>query len=176
VSDDNQIKVAVLDNSVYLKPFGYATQANSLGIPDFLDGMFRAGCRFVVFDLAECRGMDSTFLGVIADAATALPHTDDKTAIIINADEDRLTQLRRIGLKSLIKVREQPVPPPENVELTSIDFVHFPKTEMQRLSKIKELHEKLVNLNDKNRRTFGPFIKMLDEEMAEHQQPEKPRQ
>jgi hypothetical protein len=119
--------------------------------------------------------MDSTFLGVVADAATALPHTDAKTAVIINASEERLTQLRRIGLMSLVKVRDEKVPPPENVELTSIDFVHFPKTEMQRLSKIKNLHEKLVKLNDKNRRTFGPFIKMLDEEMAERQQPEEPR-
>jgi hypothetical protein len=127
----------------------------------------------VVFDLEDCEGMDSTFLGVVADAATALPHVDGETAVIINADEDRLTQLRRIGLMSLVKVRDEHVPPPEDVKLSSIDFVHFPKTEHERLGKIKELHQELVDLNEKNRRTFGPFIKMLDEEMAERQAPEQ---
>lgn len=176
MSNDGQIKVAVLETSIYLKPFGYATQANSLGIPDFLDGMFRAGCQFVIFDLAECTGMDSTFLGVIADAATALPHRDSKTAVIINASDARLTQLRRIGLLALVKVREENAPLPDDVELTSIDFVHFPKTEMQRLARIKTLHEKLVDLNVKNELTFGPFIQMLEEEMRQHAGPGEPLQ
>lgn len=61
----------MIERTVYLKPFGFATQQNSLGIPDFVSAMFRAGCNSVSFDLACCRGMDSTFLGVIAYAAMA---------------------------------------------------------------------------------------------------------
>ncbi len=85
--DEERTEIAIVGKTVYLKPIGMATQQNCLGIPDFLETMFRIGCRHVVFDLAHCTGMDSTFLGVIADAATALPQVPGKTVLVINAGE-----------------------------------------------------------------------------------------
>lgn len=176
MSTPDRIEVAIIDQSVYLKPCGYATQDNSLGIPDFVDAMLRSGCMFVLFDLEECKGMDSTFLGVIADAATAAPHREGKTAIIVNADENALRQLKRIGLLPLVKVRNERIEQPQGLEMRRIDFVHFPKTETQRIQKIRQLHEQLAELNEKNRQTFGPFLTMIQEEMQEHRGQQEVRQ
>ncbi len=165
--DEERTEIAIVGKTVYLKPIGMATQQNCLGIPDFLETMFRIGCRHVVFDLAQCTGMDSTFLGVIADAATALPQVPGKTVLVINAGERSVSLLRRIGLVPLINLHCGQASPPEELEFRQIDFVHFPRTETERITRIKDLHKKLAEMNEKNRRTFGTFITMLEEELAQ---------
>lgn len=169
MAEESHIEVAVIDSTVYLKPFGFATQQNCLGIPDFLEAMFRVGCKRVAFDLGECKGMDSTFLGVIADAATAVPNRPGKTVVVLNCRENALRQLRRIGLLPLVCVHEETVEPPQ-MQLSQIDFIHFPKTPQQRLQTIKRLHQQLTELNEKNKQLFGPFIAMLDEELQQRRQ------
>jgi hypothetical protein len=177
LGEQDHIEVAVIERTVYLKPFGFATQGNSLGIPDFVSAMFRAGCNSVTFDLACCKGMDSTFLGVIAEAAVARARGHGRTVVVLNADELLARQLRRIGLLPLICLHKGKVDLPAGVELQQIDFLHFPKTEYQRLQKIKDLHERLAEMNEPNRLLFGPFIEMLEEELAcETDEPDVPDQ
>ncbi|MFW6189349.1 MAG: STAS domain-containing protein [Planctomycetota bacterium] len=171
--DGDQIEVAIVGKTVYLKPHGLASQENSLGIPDFLEAMFRAGCRDVVFDLEDCRGMDSTFLGVIADAATSLPRVPGKTVVVLNANERACRQLRRIGLTPLICMHAGEVEVPSELKFRKIDFVHLPKNESERLQKIKKLHQQLASLNEKNKKTFAPFIEMLEEELEQEQAEEQ---
>ena len=165
MTENDRILVAVLDRTVYVRPFGYATQKDCLGLPDFLKAMFREGCVNVAFDLGETVGMDSTFLGVIASAAMPGPRTGEKSVVVLNADEHARRELRTIGLVGVIALRDEPYEPPADVELSEVDFVHLPGTERERLIRIKELHEGLVKLNDKNKRNFGAFVKMLDEEL-----------
>ncbi len=169
--EEDRIGVAVIDSTVYVKPHGFATQKCSLGIPDFLRAMFRAGCMQVAFDLADCKGMDSTFLGVIADAATAIPHKPGKNVVILNCRASAARQLQRIGLLPLVCVHEEPVEPPE-IELSEIDFVHMPKTQLETLERIKSLHQKLIELNEQSRTIFGPFIEMLEEELRQRREDE----
>jgi anti-sigma B factor antagonist len=167
--DEDRTEIAIVGKTVYLKPVGMATQQNSLGIPDFLEAMFRLGCRHVVFDLGRCTGMDSTFLGVVADAATALPQVPGKTVLVLNATDRSVSQLRRIGLLPLVALCEGAAEPPDCLQFRQIDFVHFPASETERLTKIKDLHQKLAQLNEKNRRTFGSFIAMLEEELGQQE-------
>ncbi len=165
MADEDHVEVAIIDRTIYLKPFGFATQRNSLGIPDFVHAMFRAGCVCLALDLSACKGMDSTFLGVVADAATTGRRTVGKAVAVLNADECLLKQLRRVGLLPLICVHEGKAEPPADLTLRPIDFVHFPKSEYQRLQTVKRLHEELTCLNEGNRRLFGPFVAMLEEEL-----------
>ncbi|MCD6417131.1 MAG: hypothetical protein J7M08_10625 [Planctomycetes bacterium] len=158
------LEVAVLGKTVYLKSRGYATQRNSLGIPDFLAAMFRAGCRCVVFDLAECKGMDSTFMGVIADAALARPRQPGKSVVILNADQHATRQLARIGLVPMVCMKQEQVELPEGVELQEMSFVDFANSKRKRLERIRDLHSQLIRLNEGNRALFGPFLEMLAEE------------
>jgi len=163
--DEDRIEVAIIDKTVYLKPFGCATQRNSLGIPDFLRAMFRTGCIYVAFDLAECKGMDSTFLGVIADAATYNPNRAGKTVVVFNACDALVQLLRRIGVLPLVSLAGANVEAPAPIYLRQIDFVHFPKTEYQKLQTVKRLHDQLAQLNERNRQLFGPFLAMLEDEL-----------
>ena len=167
MTEENRIGVTVVGKNLYLKPHGYATQDNCLGVPSFLKAMFRRGCVRVAFDLEECDGMDSTFLGVIADAATNLPGQDHNTVVILNADEQNRKELATVGLLSLVEVIEEPIDAPEGFELKDIDFMHFPCTEQERIEEIKRLHSKLCNISEENREKFGSFVSMLDAELKQ---------
>ncbi len=162
---DGDVLVAVFDKTIFVKPFGFATQQNVLGLPDFLNTMFREGSKKVTFDLQECRGMDSTFLGVIATAALNPAFRTKKNVIIINAGPKAKKQLRRIGLLNVVAFKEEPCPPPPDLQLSRIDFFHLPGSEKERIKRIKELHEQLIRLNLRNRKNFSSFVKMLDEEL-----------
>lgn len=163
--DDDCILVAVVEKTVYVKPVGFATQRNSLGVPDFLRDMSRQGCVNVAFDLSECVAMDSTFLGVIAAAAMAGGPGSNKAVVILNAKEEAKRELRLIGLMDLVAVREEPCELPADLELAHIDFVHRPKDDLDRIRRIKDLHKRLVRLNERNKETFGSFVDMLEEEL-----------
>ncbi len=167
MAPDDHIEGAVIGRTVYLKPIGFATQRNSLAVPDFVNAMFRAGCNCVAFDLAQCKGVDSTFLGVIADAATANPHRPGKTVVVLNAGEGLVCQLRRTGLLALVCLHAGQTEPPEDIELRPLDMFTVPRSESQRLQAVKRLHEQLVSLNWRNERLFGPFLDMLEDELQD---------
>jgi anti-anti-sigma regulatory factor len=157
--------VAVVDRTIYVKPMGYATQENSLGLPEFLKAMGRQGCAHVAFDLSDCRVMDSTFLGVIASAAMSGGQGRGKSVLILNAAPQAKHELQMIGLMPVVVLKKKRVSLPPEVELSEIDFVHMPGDERERLLRIKELHQHLVKLNERNRKSFGSFVQMLEEEL-----------
>ena len=169
MAEEGSIQVAIIDNTLYLKPIGCATQQNCLGLPDFLSAMFRAGCTRVLVDLEECEAMDSTFLGVIAFAATCLPGEGRKIVAVLNANQRNVKDIRTVGLAPLVAMCEPPCRPPQNLELKQIDFVHLPDTETERLERIKYLHELLAGLNETCRRQFCSFLDMLEKELESTQ-------
>ena len=173
MSEQDYIGVLVMSKrlkTVYLKPFGYATQDNSLGIPDFLACMFREGCVRVAVDLKDCHGMDSTFLGVIADAATNLPRQGGKTVVILNARGREKKEMATVGLLPLVSVIDHPLDVPDGIEFMKADFFTFAGTERERCERIKYLHEQLTQLNERNKKQFGSFVAMLQKELQEASQ------
>ena len=164
-----------MEKTVYLKPCGCATQENSLAIPDFLSAMFRQGCARVAIDLRECKGMDSTFLGIIAYASTLLSGqtalgTGSKAVLVLNPCREHLRDLQTVGLRGLVALRGEPFELPEGLKLERIGPVHFPGSERERIEKIKDMHRRLVDLNERNRRQFSSFVAMVDGELAEKEQ------
>lgn len=167
MDQEDRLEVAVIGKTVYIKPAGYATQENSLGLPDFITAMFRQGCSDVTFDLKDCPGIDSTFLGVIATAAISQEPGGRKTVVVLNAEERVRRELRVVGLMSVVAVKQEPVELPGGLRLKQIDFIHFPGTERERIKMVKRLHEELIKLNRKNRELFSGFVDMLDSELQE---------
>ena len=165
MDNGGKILVAVIENTVYIKPIGPAVQDNCLGLRDFIRAMTRRGCQRVAFDLDQCTAMDSTFLGVIASAAMSNTHGRSKTVAILNADDEAKHELDMIGLLPVVMCREEEYDIPEEIELSEVDFVHLPQDERERMERTKELHEELIKLNEKNRKQWGAFVEMLEEEL-----------
>jgi anti-anti-sigma regulatory factor len=167
LADEDRIEVAVIDKTVYVKPVGSATQDNCLGLPHFLTTMYRQGCLGVTFDLKDCHSIDSTFLGVIATAAISQGGHGRKRVVVLNADERVKHELSMVGLMSVVAVKAEAVEPPEGLKLKHVDFVHFPANERKRIEMIRDLHQEMVKMNEKNRELFSSFVEMLNEELLQ---------
>jgi len=108
---------------------GRACFQNSRCLRDFFAEMARQGkCRFVL-DLAQCTGMDSTFLGVLAGAALELRGGPAPGSLVVRrANPRNLELLQNLGLHKLLTVETGDCPagdctalgcPPEKNELAN---------------------------------------------------------
>lgn len=61
------------------------------------------GCRQFVFDMDECIGMDSTFMGVLAGLALRLKPVAGGRVVVINLTSKTLALLETLGLSRLLQ-------------------------------------------------------------------------
>ena len=166
--DTNCFKVASWKEIVIIVVEGYATQNNSLLFKDFVDMMLWKGFRKFIVDLHLCKGMDSTFMGVLlsiinfkgknnADGETIKPDV-----ILINTNEYHMELLECLGLSKILTIKN------EKVELPSLQMKILKEestyTLERRLKMIHKVHEYLVALNEKNRKQFGEFLELFKQE------------
>ena len=159
---EGHYEVGLCRSAAYVRVLGLATMYNAECVRDFLEGELERGCREVVFDLAACTGMDSTFLGVLAgvatyDAADRMPKTT-----VINASADNEGLIDGVGLTELIDVCAGRVPPPD----THLEPLYERTREEDRLELIRDAHEKLVAIDGRNEEAFGAFLRAMEAQMG----------
>jgi hypothetical protein len=159
---DGKIEVAMHETTLLVKVQGLAKQDNCLGLPDLVEAMIQEGCNAVVFEMSQCCGMDSTFMGVLAFSADALKDDGAKHVLLLNPADRLVKQLKRIGVLAMVQVGTGTLDIPD-LRLKPAEDIHFPETERERLKRIKEMHEELVKLNEENRCQFGEVIKAIEE-------------
>ena len=154
-------EVAFGSRAVYLRAHGLASMNNCLCVRDFIEEALRAGHSFLVVDLAACSSMDSTFMGVLAGAATYEQKDGPVSVAIVNANAECLKEMEGVGLQELIMVE------PKAFEVPALEFVRLDEqpNEERRLAMIHAAHQKLVTLSDKNEQLFGPIVAVLAEDM-----------
>ena len=156
-------EVAVGERAVYVRVHGLASMNNCLCVRDFIEDMLRSDHSFVVVDLADCTGMDSTFMGALASAATFEREEPRPGVAVVNAGEPLTRLLDGVGLSELILVEEDPF------EAPGIEFLRLDEKadEEERLACIRETHRKLMEISDKNEKAFGVFVTALEAEMKQ---------
>ena len=73
--EEVKFMVKVTGATAYMAVSGRPTYLNCRCAADFLNAVLEKGCMHVVLDFANCTGMDSTFLGMIAGIALKLNKT-----------------------------------------------------------------------------------------------------
>ena len=157
----NVIRVARTKDAVFVGVVGLGNMNNSITFRAFADRMVSTGYRRFVVDLADCRGMDSTFLGILFSLTQTPPGTDRAEVIVVNPSPTTLKLLEEVGLNAVLKVKR---------EATSVPSLSFEVLEEstdpdRRLQTIREAHENLLRLDRKNEEQFGPFLKALSKEL-----------
>ena len=154
-------EVAVGARAIYVRVHGLGSMTNCLCVRDFLDDMLSSNRGFIVFDLDDCTGMDSTFMGVMAGVATF--HVDDHPAgvAVVNAGKPLVKLLRSVGLNELVFIE------PDSFDIPDLEFhvLEEKATEEERLKLIRSAHEHLINISDENEKLFGGLIRTLEAEM-----------
>lgn len=76
----NQIAVAHGADMVVVRVLGMGNMATAPALNDFLEQERAAGYRRYLFDMGQCRGLDSTFMGCMVGLCTALQRDDSAPA------------------------------------------------------------------------------------------------
>ncbi|MBP5182497.1 MAG: STAS domain-containing protein [Lentisphaeria bacterium] len=120
-------------------------------------------------DLAECQGMDSTFMGILA--MLGLRARKIGAAMnIVNANELNRSLLYGLGLKKLFNYTQGPV------AASSASAVAAPaeNSRMESAQTVLDAHKTLMEVDDENKKKFGAVVQMVQQDIDKlHQEEEK---
>jgi anti-sigma B factor antagonist len=170
VSAEESIQVGCLGSVAWVKVTGSANHESAPCIKEFLVGRFEKGWRSFVIDLADSKGIDSTFIGMLYRIATRISNSGEKGSVeIINPGERNAKSICKLGLDELIKIdldgsrweRERALVA-QNLEQPKVcpSLSKFERTEF-----VLDAHEALIAANEENRSRFCDVVEFLRQEL-----------
>ena len=159
--EDGSYKVALGKRAVYVRALGLASMMNCMCVCDFIDEMLASGRTFIIIDLAECTGMDSTFMGVLAGAANYTKHNKPVGVAVVNASDALVKLLKSVGITELVFVDPDPFETPD-INFMELKAHH---NEEDRLACIHAAHQHLIKASEENAKIFSNFLNALELEM-----------
>lgn len=153
-------EVARSGDAIYVRVRGLGSMMVAPTFEAFAERSIDEGVRQFVIDLAECTGVDSTFMGLLLSLANRLreggqPHP----CIAINVDEHAQKQLSSVGLDAFITIKEGRTKLPSALKLTELAVVSA--SDRERLKLMVRTHRELVAADARNKAKFGPFLEGL---------------
>lgn len=146
---------------VIVKISGRVSFVNSAPLRDFFNHVMQAGKRRFVIDFADCTGMDSTFLGIIAGAALDLRRRDpDGSIVLCRLGQRNLELVRNLGLHRIMTVDSGG----RGMEFeSSAAPLETPsgKAELENAKLVLEAHENLIEADEGNRNKFQDVVSFL---------------
>lgn len=103
--ESDALKVAVSGTDALLKVSGRGSFKMGPALREFASAaMERHACTRFVFDLADCCGMDSTFMGVVAGLALRLRREKSGTVAMVRMSPKTVSLVQTLGLDRLIQL------------------------------------------------------------------------
>lgn len=155
----DSIHVARSGDAVYIRVHGIGSHHNSMTFADFATAMIVHGYRKFVLDLAPCEGLDSTFMGIIAEIALS---GDEVSMMVVNGPQRCRRVLEEIGVDTVVDMNPNPYTPPE-IETEELQLYEYDQS--KRIEFIRRAHQRLIDIDERNHARFGAFLKMLTAEM-----------
>jgi anti-anti-sigma regulatory factor len=157
-----EIQVAATNGVTHVKVAGRATFACSKCLRDYTLNKIDEGFPVIQFDLAECEGMDSTFMGVLAMLALRTRGQEGRVDIV-NACDKAHRSLQGLGISGLFRFTEADTSREPWSELDESPG----ETESARRAvraTMLEAHETLGQVNPDNISKFKDVLEFLREE------------
>jgi len=130
--------------------------------------MVAEGRQVVVVDFAHCKGMDSTFLGILAGAALEFRKMNPPGSLrLIRMGERNMELVRNLGLHRILDVEDNHY----NVDFSNKEFQ--PTREGAADSKaILKAHEALIEADHGNQQKFQDVLAFLKMQSGEDESSE----
>ena len=165
------ISVGSTEHEVFVRVVGRGTFQNGQPLRRFAQEMIERGCREFVMDLAECEGMDSTFLGVLAGIGLQLAKDGQRGKVhVLNASGRNVESLKILGLGQLLDIAAAGTVPAQ--QTVQVGFYLLPGTDLTHLQSLDrgaaaemmlEAHTDLIRADDRNELKFREVTKALRE-------------
>lgn len=161
--------VAMQDEMAFVHVYGRGSFKISTNLKQFGVAAIEARCRYLVLDMADCMGMDSTFMGVLAGLAFRLKQRNQGEVLLINLSPRTSGLLTTLGLDQVVKPYLAGSAPPELAELVENPVTQpVESAEESRLNTARmmlEAHEDLVRLREDNLPKFKDVLTFLREDL-----------
>jgi len=157
MSDPNQPTFLVNAHSdpIVVKIEGKANYLNCNAFREFIEKMLADGHRNIFIDFANCKGMDSTFLGILAGTAIELRKSSPEGELVVgNLSERNYELLCNLGLQNLLAVEDSSSQTAEN-------FDELKNQEVSDAKNILKAHENLAEADQENEAKFQDVIAFL---------------
>lgn len=163
MSDSNQptFLVSAYSDPVVVHINGKANYLNCNNFRDFMDKMIREDKRKFVIEFNDCKGMDSTFLGILAGCALNLRKQNPPGVLVISKLSERNHELIcNLGLQHLLTIGDD-LPEFENPNT----FSKLEESEVSSAHEILNAHKNLVAADEQNAAKFQDVIAFLQNQV-----------
>jgi anti-sigma B factor antagonist len=162
------LEAARTKEAVYIRVVGLGNFNNAGPMRDYCEQSFERGLRNIIIDLADCTGLDSTFMGTLMGFINFEADGTDNplpvTVTVVNATPPTMRAMTSLGLPKILHVKQE--------------WVDFPTCRLERLRYgwqdkrrrtllIRDAHLALVRADKENEARFGPFVAQLVKETRE---------
>ena len=166
---ENQILAATADNCTLVAVGGAATFKLAPAFKQAVQAARLAGSALVVVDLADCRSLDSTFMGAIAGLTFAL-RKDDVRLALINLSPHAAGLLRGLGLDRVLKTYAANELPPGLGDLSHLvenlrPVESAPADNRELAALMYDAHETLARVEPDNLQRFKDVLAFLREDL-----------
>lgn len=164
--------VAVQATFALIKVSGRATFKQAPSLKRFCMNALEHGCRDIVFDMAECQGMDSTFMGVLAGIAIHPGESGDMHVVVMNLSPRTHSMLATLGLERVLECHEKDEPLPELkrhlAEVLHLDGLEEDGDRSLSLTTMLQAHQHLVDIDPQNMARFRDVLTYLGQEAQQN--------
>ncbi|NBB79569.1 MAG: anti-sigma factor antagonist [Verrucomicrobia bacterium] len=146
---------------VVVKVMGKANYLNCNSFREFIGTIIEGGCRRIFIDFTDCKGMDSTFLGILAGTAIELRKLSPAGELVIgNLSERNYELIGNLGLQNLLTVIDDAESGDDNLKALE-------NKEVSEAKKILEAHQNLTKADKENEAKFQDVIAFLQNQVEE---------
>jgi anti-anti-sigma factor len=152
--------VSAYSDPIVVKINGKANYLNCNSFREFIGQMVSENKGRIVLDFEDCKGMDSTFLGILAGTALELrKQTPAGVLILSNLGQRNHELVCNLGLQNLLTIAEEI---PENCDTGSAaEFSALKNVKISDAKNVLRAHEDLVHADTENASKFQDVIAFL---------------
>jgi anti-anti-sigma regulatory factor len=172
-SDDppsDSLSVATTPDTAFVRVRGRGSYKTGPVLKEFENAVVARGCQRFLFDMAECVGMDSTFMGILAGMAMRAQRRDGGEVIVLNLNQKTENLLVTLGLDRVLAVHRAGQAPTELdqelAQVSGLAELEQGRTDSAATAEtMLAAHEDLVKAAPASESEFKDVIRYLKEEV-----------
>lgn len=165
----NELLVTIQKNCAMIKVNGYGSFKEGPAIKRFGAAAQDVGCTLIIFDMENCQGMDSTFMGVMAGLALRIQESVNGRVVAMNLSQKTFSLLETLGLNRIIICYKTGQLPDEFrsllADIMDLEELSLASDKLGSLTTMLAAHRDLVAVSTENLPRFKDVISYLDQDL-----------
>ncbi len=147
---------------------GRGTFKNAPALKRFASSAIEQGCSMLLIDMAECGGLDSTFMGVMAGLATRLKRVNGGRVVVANLSKKNCNLLSTLGLNRLVETHLEGDENGELAEALRVPLEQGEERDVAAREQVETMlmaHKELADTDEGNVARFADVIAFLEQDL-----------